>query len=221
MQALLSRQRRARFPESVELTVRLGVDPKRSDQAVRGVARLPHGTGKRVRIAVFATGAAAEAAAAAGADVVGGAELVARVKEEGLSALGEADKVVATPAAMPLLAGIARLLGPRGLMPNPKTGTLTPDVAAAVAALRAGQVSFRADRYATVHAAVGKVDFSAAAVAENVAALLAALQAARPAAKGKGAAGKFVRSVHLATTMGRGSVPVELASLASGLSRGR
>jgi ribosomal protein L1 len=206
---------RRRFVESVELSVRLGIDPKRSDQAVRGVAPLPHGTGKRVRIAVFATGAAAEAARAAGADLVGGAELVAAVKEGGLAALRDADKVVATPAAMPMLAAIARLLGPRGLMPNPKTGTLQADVGAAVTSLRKGSVSFRADRYATVHCAIGRVDFSAAALRENCEAVLAALAAARPTAAkgGKASQGKFVKSVHLATTMGRGSVPVLLSSV--------
>ena len=179
------------------------------------MAALPHGTGKRVRIAVIATGAAAEAARAAGADLVGGAELVAALKAEGLSALKDCDKVVATPASMPLLASVARLLGPKGLMPNPKTGTLTPDVGAAVAALRQGQVSFRADRYATVHAAVGKVDFQPAALQENISALLAALVAARPVgAKGTkgGGAAKFIRSVSVSTTMGKGALGVSLAS---------
>jgi large subunit ribosomal protein L1 len=192
---------------------------------VRGVAALPHGTGRKVRVAVFATGDAADAARAAGADLVGGEELVARIKAGGASAV-DFDKAIATPAAMPLLAGIARVLGPRGLMPNPKVGTLTNDVAGAIAALRQGQVQFRADRYATVHCAVGKADFSDAALAENAAALVAALAAARPkgvkAGKIGGAAG-YLKSAHLGTTMGRGSVAISLASLAgsSGAALGR
>jgi large subunit ribosomal protein L1 len=192
--------------------------PRRALPQVRGVAALPHGTGKRVRVAVFATGEAADAARAAGADIVGAEDLVARIKAGGTSAI-DFDKAVAHPSAMPLLAPIARLLGPRGLMPNPKVGTLTADVAAAVTALRAGQVQFRADRYATVHAAVGKADFSEAALAENVAALAAALAAARPkGVKGKAGGGGvtgYFKSAHLGTTMGRSSVPVALASLAA------
>ncbi len=171
-----------------------------------------------MRIAVFATGAAAEEARAAGADVVGAEDLVAKIKAAGASAI-DFDKVVATPACMSLLSGVARVLGPRGLMPNPKTGTLTNDVSGAVAALRRGQVQFRADRYATVHVPVGKVNFSAAALEENVAALLAAVAAARPTgvkgAKGGSGPGGFFKSVHLASTMGRGCVPVSLASVAA------
>ncbi len=185
---------------------------------MRGVAALPHGTGRKVRIAVFATGDAADAARAAGADVVGGEELVARLKAGGAAAI-DFDKAVATPAAMPMLASIARVLGPRGLMPNPKVGTLTSDVAGAVAALRQGSVQFRADRYATVHVAVGKADFGDVALAENAAALVAALAAARPkgvkAKSGGGGVLGFFKSAHLATTMGRGSVPVAVASLAA------
>ena len=209
--------RRAKFIESVELTVRLGIDPKRSDQLVRGVAALPHGTGKRVRVAVFATGTAAEQARAAGADVVGAEDLVAKIKAEGASGISF-DKAVATPAAMPLLGAIARILGPRGLMPNPKTGTLTNDVAAAVTALKQGQVQFRADRYGDVKAVVGKVDFAPQALEDNIAALLQAVAAAKPqgAKLGGGGGGKgagYFRAVQLATTMGRGSVPVSLASV--------
>ena len=209
--------RRAKFIESVELTVRLGIDPKRSDQLVRGVAALPHGTGKRVRVAVFATGTAAEQARAAGADVVGAEDLVAKIKAEGASGISF-DKAVATPAAMPLLGAIARILGPRGLMPNPKTGTLTNDVAAAVTALKQGQVQFRADRYGDVKAVVGKVDFAPQALEDNITALLQAVAAAKPqgATLGGGGGGKgagYFRAVQLATTMGRGSVPVSLASV--------
>jgi ribosomal protein L1 len=214
--------RRARFVESVELTVRLGIDPKRSDQIVRGVAALPHGTGRRVRIAVFATGDAADAARAAGADVVGGEELVAKIKAGGSGAL-DFDKAIATPASMPLLAPIARVLGPKGLMPNPKVGTLTTDVAAAVVALRQGQVQFRTDRASTIHCAVGKADFSDAALMENAAALALALAAARPKGvkAGKaGSAGAFFKSAHLATSMGRGSVPIDIASLAAAAGMG-
>ena len=209
--AVLS-QRRARFCESVDLTVRLGVDPKRSDQVVRGVAALPHGTGRRLRVAVFASGDAADAARAAGADIVGLDDLVAAIKAGGPGAIGF-DKAVATPAAMPKLASIARLLGPRGLMPNPKTGTLTADVAGAVAALRRGAVSFKADRAGAVHCAVGRVDFPPASLEENIAAALAAVVASRPVGLKGGGGGKgagFVRSAHLSTTMGRGSVRVRL-----------
>ena len=218
--AAVKAMRRARFVESVELTVRLGVDPKRSDQIVRGVAALPHGTGRRVRIAVFASGDAADAARAAGADVVGAEELVAKIKAGGAL---DFDKVVATPATMPLLAPIARVLGPKGLMPNPKVGTLTTDVAGAVAALRQGQVQFRADRASTVHAAVGKVDFSDAALLDQAVAMALALAAARPKGvkAGKaGSVGAFFRSAHLTTSMGRGSVAIDIASLAAAAGMG-
>lgn len=209
--------RRAKFTESVELTVRLGIDPKRSDQLVRGVAALPHGTGKRVRVAVFASGTAADQARAAGADVVGAEDLIAKIKADGASGINF-DKAVATPAVMPQLSAIARILGPRGLMPNPKTGTLTNDVAAAVQALRQGQVQFRADRYGDVKTVVGKVDFTPQALEANVTAVLQALAAAKPqgAKLGGGGGGKpagYFRAVHLATTMGRGSVPVSIASV--------
>ena len=208
--------RRAKFVESVELTVRLGIDPKRSDQLVRGVAALPHGTGKRVRVAVFATGTAAEQARAAGADVVGAEDLVAKIKAEGAGGI-TFDKAVATPASMPLLGAIARILGPRGLMPNPKTGTLTNDVAAAVTALKQGQVQFRADRYGDVKAVVGKVDFAPQALEDNITALLQAVAAAKPQGAKLGGGGSkgagYFRAVGLATTMGRGSVPISLASV--------
>lgn len=170
-----------------------------------------------MRIAVFATGSAAEEARAAGADLVGSDDLVARIKAGGAAAI-DFDKVIATPACMAMLSGIARVLGPRGLMPNPKVGSLTNDVTGAVEALRRGQVQFRADRYATVHVPVGKVDFSGAALEENVAALLQALAAARPTGKGTKSGcgpGGFFRSVQLATTMGKGSIDISLPSVSA------
>lgn len=210
---------RARFPESVDLTLRLGLDPKRSDHAVRGVAALPHGTGRTLRIAVFASGQAAADALAAGADLVGLDELVESVRAGGASAV-DFDRCVATPAAMPRLGPIARILGPRGLMPNPKAGTLTADVGGAVAALRRGAAAFRSDRAGAVHMAVGRASFPGEHLAANVAAAVAAVAAARPAGAKAPRGGAFFRGATLSTTMGKGSVRLKLDARGTGLAAG-
>mmetsp|Transcript_13161 Transcript_13161/g.43401 ORF Transcript_13161/g.43401 Transcript_13161/m.43401 type:complete len:379 (-) Transcript_13161:731-1867(-) len=202
---------KAKFKESIDISVRLGVDSKRSDQIVRGAASLPHGTGKHVRVAVFAEGLLAEEATAAGADLVGGVELIADIKENGSAAINF-DKVIGTPALMPKMGAIARILGPRGLMPNPKLGTLTDDVAGAVQSLRKGRVEFRADRYGIVSASVGRVDFETAKLEGNIGAFINALVDAKPKAKGVADGGitSYLRSATVSTTMGKGirvSVP--------------
>jgi large subunit ribosomal protein L1 len=187
----------ANFDETVELAVRLGVDPRRADQIVRGSLSLPHGTGRPVRIAVFAAGEHAVAARAAGADVVGADDLVARVEKEGFL---DFDVAIATPDLMAQVGRLGRILGPRGLMPNPKSGTVTTDVARTVAEYRAGRVEYRTDRVGNVHVPVGKVSFARAALVENVRAVLDELQRAKPAA----AKGKYFRSITLSSTMGPG-----------------
>ncbi|MGH9284768.1 MAG: 50S ribosomal protein L1 [Acidimicrobiales bacterium] len=186
----------ARFDETVELAARLGVDPRRADQMVRGTVSLPAGSGKTVRVVVFAAGPAAEEARRAGADVVGADDLVQRVTGGFL----DFDVAIATPDLMGLVGRLGRLLGPRGLMPNPKTGTVTPDVGRAVTEFKAGRVEYRTDRHGNVHVPVGKVSFDRAALLRNVTAVVDELQRAKPAA----AKGKYLRSVTLASTMGPG-----------------
>ncbi len=185
-----------RFDETVELAVRLGVDPRRADQIVRGTVALPAGTGKSVRVAVFAAGDQATAARAAGADVVGADDLVAQVQGGFL----DFDVAIATPDLMGQVGRLGRLLGPRGLMPNPKTGTVTPDVGRAVTEFKGGRVEYRTDKYGNVHVPVGKVSFEPAALLDNIRAVLDELMRAKPAA----AKGRYIRSVTLATTMGPG-----------------
>ena len=185
-----------KFDETVELAVRLGVDPRRADQIVRGTVALPAGTGKAVRVAVFATGDAAEAARAAGADVVGADDLVAQVQ----GGLLDFDVAIATPDLMGQVGRLGRVLGPRGLMPNPKTGTVTPDVANAVTEFKGGRVEYRTDKFGNVHVPVGKVSFERSALLENVAAVVDELLRAKPAAS----KGRYIRSLTLATTMGPG-----------------
>ncbi|GJP32328.1 hypothetical protein CLOM_g16909 [Closterium sp. NIES-68] len=204
---------RAKFDETVEVHVRLGIDPKRSDQMVRGSAQLPRGTGKSVRVAVFAEGDEAEAAAAAGADVVGAADLIAQVKASGGKL--DFDKCIATPALMPKLGQIARILGPRGLMPNPKMGTVTVHVAEAVRAAKRGKADFKTDKTANVHVGIGKVSFPDEALAENAAAFAAALLAAKPVGLKKSSRffGYF-SSFTLSSTMGKG-VRVTVPSIAA------
>ncbi|CAI5469668.1 unnamed protein product [Closterium sp. Yama58-4] len=204
---------RAKFDETVEVHVRLGIDPKRSDQMVRGSAQLPRGTGKAVRVAVFAEGEEAEAAAAAGADVVGGADLIAEVKASGGKL--SFDKCIATPALMPKLGQIARILGPRGLMPNPKMGTVTVHVGEAVRAAKRGKADFKADKTANVHVGIGKVSFPDEALAENAAAFAAAVLAAKPVGLKKSSRffGYF-SSFTLSSTMGKG-VRVTVPSIAA------
>ncbi len=186
----------AKFDETVELAVRLGVDPRRADQMVRGTVALPSGTGREVRVAVFASGAAADDARAAGADIVGADDLVARVQADQM----DWDVSIATPDMMALVGRLGRKLGPRGLMPNPKTGTVTPDVARAVREVKGGRVEYRTDKYGNVHVPVGKVSFDRAALLKNIRAVLDELNRAKPAAS----KGRYVRSVSLASTMGPG-----------------
>jgi len=186
----------AKFDEAVDVAVNLGIDAKKGEQTVRGSVVLPAGTGKKVRIAVFAPGDKAEAAKAAGADVVGMEDLAEQVKAGKL----DFDVVIAAPEAMRVVGALGQILGPRGLMPNPKVGTVTPDVAGAVKNARAGQVQFRADKAGLVHCAIGKVSFAPDALKDNFLSLIAALNKAKPAT----AKGVFLKKVTLSTTMGPG-----------------
>ncbi len=194
--ALLAEISTTKFKESVDISINLGVDPRKSDQVVRGATVLPNGTGKSVRIAVFAQGANAEAALAAGADKVGMDELAAEMKGGDLNY----DVVIASPDAMRVVGQLGQVLGPRGLMPNPKVGTVTPDVATAVKNAKAGQVRFRTDKNGIIHASVGKVDFAPAALKQNVEALLADLKRLKPSTS----KGVYMKRVTLSTTMGPG-----------------
>lgn len=187
----------ARFDETVELAMRLGVDPRRADQIVRGTVALPAGTGKDVRVAVFAAGEAAAAARQAGADVVGADDLVARVQNEGFM---DFDVAVATPELMAQVGRLGKILGPRNLMPNPKLGTVTNDVARAVAEVKAGRVEYRTDKVGNVHVPVGKVSFDREQLLENIKAVVDEVHRAKPAA----AKGRYLKSVTIASTMGPG-----------------
>jgi large subunit ribosomal protein L1 len=202
--AILNELSTTKFKESFDISINLGVDPRKSDQVVRGATTLPHGTGKVVRVAVFAQGDNVEAAKAAGADKVGFEDLSEEIKAGTL----DFDVLIATPDAMRLVGQLGKVLGPRGLMPNPKTGTVTPDVATAVKNAKAGQVQFRADKAGIVHGSVGQVGFEPAAVKENVEALLVDLKRAKPAS----AKGVYLQKVTLSTTMGPG-VSIDQASL--------
>jgi large subunit ribosomal protein L1 len=193
-----------KFAESVDVAINLGVDPRKSDQVVRGSTVLPHGTGKDVRVAVFAQGDNAEKAKEAGADIVGFEDLAESVKAGNL----DFDVVIASPDAMRVVGALGTVLGPRGLMPNPKVGTVTPDVAGAVRNAKAGQVRFRTDKNGIIHASVGKVGFEASAIKENVEALISDLKKLKPAS----AKGIYVKKVTLSTTMGPG-LAVDQASL--------
>jgi len=188
---------RAKFDETVELAMRIGVDPRKADQNVRGTVVLPHGTGKAVRVAVFAKGDKAREAEAAGADVVGADDLVKRISEEGWT---EFDKAVATPDMMGMVGRLGKILGPRGLMPNPKVGTVTMDVGRAVQELKGGKVEYRVDRAGNVHVPVGKVSFSEQQLLDNANALLESVIRAKPAA----AKGSYILNVAVSTTMGPG-----------------
>ena len=201
---ILSEVSAVKFAESVDVAINLGVDPKKSDQVVRGSSVLPNGTGKEVRVAVFAQGDNAEKAKEAGADVVGFEDLAESVKAGNL----DFDVVIASPDAMRVVGALGTVLGPRGLMPNPKVGTVTPDVAGAVKNAKSGQVRFRTDKNGIIHASVGKVSFEPNQIAENVSALLAELKKLKPAS----AKGVYVKKVTLSTTMGPG-LQVDLASL--------
>ena len=204
-------QKRAKFDEAIDLSINLGIDPRRGDQMVRGAVSLPHGTGKTVRVCVFANDEAADAARAAGADIVGSENLISDIQQSGGSGLAF-DKCVATPDLMPKLGKIARILGPRGLMPNPKRGTVTNNVVEAINLLKRGRVEFRADKGAVVHAAVGRCSFDEDQVYANIGALASALLSARPkGVKGSGSGGYLLKA-SLSSTMGPG-VPVSVASL--------
>jgi large subunit ribosomal protein L1 len=194
---LVKKAAKAKFDETVEMAVRLGVDPRKADQIVRGTVALPSGTGKDVRVAVFAAGDAAAEAREAGADVVGADDLVARVEKEGLL---DFDVAIATPDLMPQVGRLGRVLGPRGLMPNPKTGTVTTDVGRAVTEFKGGRVEYRTDKVGIVHVRIGKVSFSTNQLAENFRAVIEELQRAKPAS----AKGRYFRSVSLSSTMGPG-----------------
>lgn len=203
--ALLKELATARFTESVDVAVNLGIDPRKGDQMVRGSTVLPHGTGKTVRVAVFAQGANAEAAQAAGADTVGMDDLAERMQGGEL----DYDVVIASPDAMGVVGKLGRLLGPRGLMPNPRVGTVTADVADAVTNAKAGQVRYRADKGGLIHCSLGKADFEPQALAENLRALISDLQKIKPAAS----KGVYLKRATVSTTMGPG-VPVDLSALA-------
>lgn len=196
----------AKFKESVDVSVNLGIDAKKSDQVVRGATVLPKGTGKDVRVAVFAQGANADVAKEAGADVVGFEDLAESIKGGDLNF----DVVIATPDAMRVVGALGQILGPRGLMPNPKVGTVTPDVKTAVNNAKSGQVRFRADKGGIIHCSIGNVEFDEAALKENLNALLADLNKAKPAA----AKGIYLKKISVSSTMGPG-IAVDQASLAS------
>ncbi len=199
--ALIKQAGCAKFNEGVDLDVRLGVDPRNAEQQVRGSVNLPHGTGKSVRVLVFAAGDAAAQAEQAGADYVGTQELIEKIQDGWL----EFDAAVATPDMMRNVSKLGRILGPRGLMPNPKTGTVTPNAGQAVKELKAGKVEYRLDRYAIVHCSVGKREFEDQALVDNIQTLIDALTRAKPAS----AKGQYMRSVTLSTTMGPG-VPLQV-----------
>jgi large subunit ribosomal protein L1 len=187
----------AKFDETVEVAVNLGVDPRHADQMVRGSVVLPHGTGKPVRVLVFAKGEKAKEALEAGADYVGDEDLIKKIQEEGWL---EFDKVIATPDMMPQVSKLGKILGPRGLMPSAKTGTVTFDVAKAVRDIKAGKVDFKVDRGGVVHAPIGKVSFGEKKLLENLAAFMDALIKAKP----PGAKGQYIKGITISTTMGPG-----------------
>jgi large subunit ribosomal protein L1 len=195
---------KAKFDETVEIAVNLGVDPRHADQQVRGVVNLPSGTGREVRVAVFARGPQAEAATAAGADIVGAEDLVEKVTGGAV----DFDRCIATPDLMPLVGRLGKVLGPRGLMPNPKVGTVTMDVTGAVKGAKGGSVEFRVEKAGIVHAGVGKASFPADKLAENIRAFADAVQKAKP----QGAKGHFINRIAISSTMGPG-VKIDLGSV--------
>jgi large subunit ribosomal protein L1 len=193
----------AKFDETVEISVNLGVDPRHADQMVRGTVNLPNGTGKTVRVAVFARGEKADQARAAGADIVGAEDLMQEIQGGKI----DFDRCIATPDMMPIVGRLGKILGPRNLMPNPKIGTVTPEVAEAVRAAKGGQVQFKVEKAGIVHAGVGKTSFEADKLAENIRAFVEAVQRAKPT----GAKGAYMKKVSIASTMGPG-VSIDLAS---------
>jgi large subunit ribosomal protein L1 len=201
--ALVKANAVAKFDETVEIAMCLGVDPRHADQMVRGVISLPNGTGKSMRVAVFARGAKAEEAEAAGADIIGAEDLMESIQGGKI----DFDRCIATPDMMPIVGRLGKILGPRNLMPNPKVGTVTMDVTAAVAAAKGGEVQFKAEKAGVVHAGVGKASFSEAQLAENVKAFVSAVAKAKPS----GAKGAYMKKIALSSTMGPG-VTVDIAA---------
>jgi large subunit ribosomal protein L1 len=201
---LVKSNAKAKFDETVEISMRLGIDPRHADQMVRGLISLPNGTGKTVRIGVFARGAKAEEALAAGADVVGADDLAEKVQAGEINF----DRCIATPDMMGLVGRLGKILGPRGLMPNPKLGTVTMDVKGAVSAARAGQVEFRAEKAGIIHAGIGKASFDSDKLLENIRAFVDAIQKAKPT----GAKGTYLQKVSLSSSMGPG-VRVDVGSI--------
>lgn len=205
--ALVKANATARFDETVEIAMNLGVDPRHADQMVRGVVQLPNGTGKDVRVAVFARGPKADEAKAAGAEVVGAEDLVESIQAGNL----DFDRVIATPDMMPLVGRLGKILGPRNLMPNPKVGTVTMDVKTAVEAAKGGEVQFKAEKAGVVHAGVGKASFDGEKLAQNIRAFVEAVNRAKPS----GAKGTYVKKVSISSTMGPG-VSLDLTSATQG-----
>jgi large subunit ribosomal protein L1 len=199
----------AKFDETIEISMNLGIDPRHADQNVRGVVALPNGTGKTLRIAVFAKDAKAAEALAAGADIVGADDLAAKIEAGEINF----DRVIATPDMMPVVGRLGKVLGPRGLMPNPKLGTVTNDVTAAVGAAKSGQVEFRAEKQGIIHAGIGKASFSEEKIRENAGAFIDAILKAKPA----GGKGSYIRKISLSSTMGPG-IKIDVASVTAGAS---
>jgi large subunit ribosomal protein L1 len=197
----------AKFDETIEIAMNLGIDPRHADQAVRGVVQMPNGTGKEVRIAVFAKGAKAEEALAAGADIVGAEDLAEKIQAGEINF----DRCIATPDMMMLVGRLGKVLGPRGLMPNPKLGTVTPNVTEAVKSAKGGAVEFRAEKAGIIHAGIGKASFTEAALIENVRAFVGSISRAKPS----GAKGTYIQKVSLSSTMGAG-VKIDIGTLISG-----
>jgi large subunit ribosomal protein L1 len=194
----------AKFDETIEISMNLGIDPRHADQNVRGAVNLPNGTGKTIRVAVFAKDAKADEARAAGADLVGAEDLMEAIQ----GGASDFERVIATPDMMPLVGRLGKVLGPRGLMPNPKLGTVTADVAGAIEAAKGGQVQFRAEKAGIVHAGIGKASFSADNILENAKAFIDAIQKAKPS----GAKGTYVKKIAISSTMGPG-VKIDVASV--------
>lgn len=204
--ALVKANATAKFDETIEIAMNLGVDPRHADQMVRGVVSLPNGTGKSVRVAVFARGPKADEAKAAGADIVGAEDLMETIQGGKI----EFDRCIATPDMMPIVGRLGKVLGPRNLMPNPKVGTVTMDVAQAVADAKGGQVQFKVEKAGVIHAGVGKASFDEAKIVENVKAFVDAVAKAKPA----GAKGAYIKKVSISSTMG-GGVSVDVADVAA------
>ncbi len=204
---MIKERAKAKFDETIEIALNLGIDPRHADQNVRGVVQLPNGTGKSTRVAVFARGDKAKEAERAGADIVGAEDLAEKVQAGTIVF----DRCIATPAMMALVGRLGKVLGPRGLMPNPKLGTVTADVTAAVKAAKGGQVEFRAEKAGLIHAGIGKASFSEEALMENVKAFVGAINRAKPS----GAKGTYLKKVSLSSTMGPG-VKIEVGSLVGG-----